>query len=157
MYNKITLIIILLFTSFIFIKPKEIYIPNVGDNWKLKVDSAIILIHKTDTDKYNNLMLYCDSIDFSNVDFSTTIPSHTIVISKKDMDLNSINNIAAVLVHESKHLWFINNKIYTTENQEELECYKYEYDFLTKLSEVEEWLFINNVEKIIYYENRVKN
>lgn len=40
----------------------------------------------------NNLVLYCDSIDFSNTDFSTTIPLHTIVISKKDIDLNSDNH-----------------------------------------------------------------
>jgi len=156
MYNKITIIILWLFISFYSQRSKQIFIPDVGDNWKLKVDSAILLINKNDTDKYNNLMLYCDSIDFSNVDFSTTIPSHTIVISKKDMDLNSINNIAAVLVHESKHLWFINNKIYLTENQEELECYKYEYEFLSKLPEVEDWLFINNVNKIILYQNKLK-
>jgi hypothetical protein len=150
---------LLMFT--VFISPnkydKKIYVPNVGDNWKLKVDSAMYLINKTDTEKYNNLMLYCDSIDFSNTDFSTTIPLHTIVITKKDIDLNSINNIAAVLVHESRHLYYLNNKIYLTEYQEEFECYKYEYDFLSKLPEIEDWLFINNVGKIIYYENRIKN
>lgn len=156
MYNKITLIIFIIFTSFVFIKQKQIYIPQVGNNWKLKVDSAINLIHKIDTNKYNILMDNCDSIDFSTAAFSTTIPPKIIVISNKDMELNSINNIAAVLVHESNHLYYFNTHANLGSDEEELGCYFYEYDFLSKLPEVEDWLFINNVNKIIYYQNRLK-
>lgn len=154
MYHKIALVILILFTSFVFTKPKQIYVPDVGDNWKLKVDSAFKLIAKTDTSKYNLLMSKCDSIDFSTADFSTTIPPSTIVISKKDLELKSINNIAAVLVHESRHLYYLNQNL--ENDNEELECYLYEYDFLAKLPEVEDWLFINNVNKIIYFQNKLK-
>ena len=99
---------LLMFT--IFISPnkydKKIYVPDVGDGWKSKIDSAMYLIHKIDTEKYKLIIENCDSIEFSNMDFSTTITPNIIVITKKDFDINSINNLAAVLVHESKHLYF---------------------------------------------------
>ena len=37
-------------------------------------------------------------------------------------------------------------------DEEELLCYQREYDFLTKLPYVEDWLFIHIVKQIIYYQ-----
>ena len=39
----------------------------------------------------------------------------------------------------------------TNENDEEVICYKYEYDFLCKLKSVEVWLFKNVIDMIIFY------
>lgn len=163
MYRKnapaIILIIGILIFGFLRIigqsENRKIKIINVGDNWDSKVDSAINLILKTDKDKYDVLIEYCNQIEFSYADFSTTVPPHTIVITSKDMSRNSINNIAAVLVHESNHLYYFNNNIQLPEDEEELNCYKYEYDFLTKLPTVEDWLFKWDMNQIIYYENRL--
>ncbi len=157
MYNKITIIllsILILFNS--ATKHKVIYVANVGEDWKEKIDSAINLIKQTDMDKYNQLIDNCDTIDFSYANFSTTVPPKTIVITNRDMKLNSINNLAAVLVHESHHLYFFEKDAILTENEEELECYMYEYDFLTKLSTQESWLFSNCINKIIFYQNKIK-
>jgi hypothetical protein len=63
--------------------------------------------------------------------------------------MNSINNIAAILVHESYHLYIWKAKIRLTEKKEEHEAYLYEYDFLCKLANVEEWLFMNAINQII--------
>ena len=38
-----------------------------------------------------------------------------------------------------------------TEAQEEIMCYKYEYDFLCKLPTVEGWLIKNVIDKILFY------
>jgi len=156
MYYKNALIV--LFFVFIVMssfKERKIYIPDVGDGWRNKVDSAIELIHHTDPDKYDILMEYCDSIDYKLGDFSTTVVPSTIVINTKDLQLNSINNIASVLVHESRHLYYYRNNIQLSEDQEELNCYIYEYDFLCKLPTVENWLFNNNLKQVILYQNRL--
>ena len=108
---------------------KNIYVPNVGDNWKNKMDSAIQLIKITDNAKYQVLIENCDSVDFSNLDFSTTVLPNTIVITRKDIELNSINDLAAILVHESKHLYFFKHREFMEPNKEEMECYLWEYDF----------------------------
>jgi len=132
-----------------------IYIPDVGDDWKYQVDSAMKLIHRVDKPKYDTLVKYCDKIDFILGDYSTTSPPHTIIINTKDMKLKSINNIAAVLVHESKHLSYNNNNITMSNDSEELSCYQYENDFLNHLDYVEGWLYKNNIQQIITYSNRL--
>lgn len=154
--GKIIIIIVLVFSWLAIVNgqnKKPIEIINVGDNWKEKVDSAIDLVSDTDPEKYRLLVKYCKRVEFSYVDFSTTVTPNTIVISSKDMGMNSINNIACVLVHESYHLYYFNEKVQLSQNQEELNCYKYEYDFISKLPTVEDWLFKHTVEQIIRYEN----
>ena len=64
------------------------------------------------------------------------------------MLLGSLNNIAAVIVHESKHLQYVNNNILVSLNVEEINCFTYEKNFLLKIPNVELWL-INNAEKEI--------
>ena len=129
----------------------QITVQDVGDEWKSKVDSAIELIKKTDTISYQILIENCKDVEFIIGKYSTTKPPYTIAITTKDMNLNSINNIAAVLVHESYHLFIYNNKIRYSINEEEAVCYQREYDFLCKLSDVEDWLFLNAMNNIILY------
>ena len=148
MYIKNALILLLLLIPFFSFS--QIEITDVAD-WKPKVDSAIMLIKNRDTMRYNILIQNCKTIDFMIGDCSSTQPPNTIVINVNDMKLNSINNIACILVHESYHLYFYNNKIKLTNRYEELLCYKWEYDFLCNLTSVEDWLFKNTINQIIYY------
>jgi len=146
------LIIFLLFIpSFIF---GQIKVQDVGDGWQSKVDSAITLIQKTDTIAYQILIENCKDVEFIIGKYSTTKPPYTIAITTKDMNLNSINNIAAVLIHESYHLFIYNNKIVYSPTDEEATCYEREYEFLCKLPNVEDWLFLNAMNNIILFRNR---
>jgi hypothetical protein len=146
---------ILLFFLFIFTitSNAQIKIEDVGDNWKLKVTEALRLIEKTDSEKYLTLIDVCNHISFWNGKFSTTEDSKTIMISQKDMNFNSINNIAAILVHESKHLFFLKHNCSLPPNDEEIVCYRYELNFLGKVPNVEPWLIQNAKNKIKYYES----
>ena len=146
--------------TFLFLIPtlafSQITIDDVGDGWKGKVDSAISLIQKTDNISYQILMENCKTVEFIIGKFSTTKPPFTIAITTKDMNLNSINNIAAVLVHESYHLFIYNNHIQYNERDEEVACYVREYEFLCKLPDVEDWLFLNAMNNIILYKTPKK-
>jgi hypothetical protein len=141
-------IIFLLFIPFLSFS--QIKISDIAD-WKPKIERAIELIKETDPNKYSILIDNCDNIEFLIGDRSTTKPPKTIVINTKDMELNSINNIASVLVHESYHLYLYSRGENLDVNEEELICYKYEYDFLCRLKSVEGWLFKNVIDMIIFY------
>jgi len=67
---------------------------------------------------------------------------------KNDVTKGPINNLAAVIVHESKHLQYVNNNITVTIHVEEIDCFTYEKIFLLKIPNVELWL-IENTEKEI--------
>jgi hypothetical protein len=129
----------------------QVKIDDVGDGWKLRVDSAVALIRNTDSDKYKVLIEVCDHISYWNGGFSTIEDSSTILITQKDMLYGSINNIAAILIHESKHLFFLKNKLKLPPHEEELRCYKYELNFLNKVPNVESWLISNAKDKIRLY------
>jgi len=120
----------------------QITIDKAGDGWDLKVDSAIILIKQTDTNYYKLLVEHCQHVEFWNGPFSTNEwknNSGTILVSVKDVKLNSINNLTAVLVHESCHLMFIKDGYESKD--EEKECYLYEMGFILQLPNLESWLF----------------
>lgn len=129
----------------------QVKIDDVGDGWKLRVDSSVALIRNTDLDKYKVLIEVCDHISYWNGGFSTIEDSSTILITQKDMLYGSINNIAAILIHESKHLFFLKNKLKLPPHEEELRCYKYELNFLNKVPNVESWLISNAKDKIRLY------
>ena len=118
----------------------QIKIDDIGDNWKGKMELAIDLIKTHDPIAYNILINNCNHISFWMANFSSTQDGSTILVSVKDIKLNSVNNLACVLVHESYHLKILNEKITLSPNDEESICYKYEYNFLKKLPNVEEWL-----------------
>lgn len=147
MYLKNALIGILLLIS--NLAYSQIKIDDVGDGWKSRVDSAILLIQEKDPKAYKLLTDHCKEVEFIIGDRSTTKLPSTIAITVKDMNIKSINNIAAILVHESYHLYIWRAKIKLTEKQEEREAYLYEYEFLCKLPNVEDWLFLNAVNQII--------
>jgi hypothetical protein len=79
-----------------------------------------------------------------------------IAITAQDMKIGSINNIAAILVHESYHLELSARKEILDNNTEEYLCYQKEYDFLCKLPYVEDWLFKNSINKLLYYQSKSK-
>lgn len=147
MYIKNSIISLLLIP---FLSFSQIKISDTSD-WKPKIEKAIELIKETDPNKYSLLIENCSNIEFIMGDHSTTKPPKTIVINTKDMELNSINNIASVLVHESYHLYLYSKYERLDVNEEELICYKYEYDFLCRLKSVEGWLFKNVIDMIIFY------
>jgi hypothetical protein len=67
------------------------------------------------------------------------------------MRFNSINNIAAILVHESKHLFYLKHNIKLPPNYEEILAYHYELELLSKIPNVEPWLVNNALKNIEYY------
>ena len=127
----------------------QIKIDNVGDGWVDKVNQAISLIKKVDYEKYDNLIDVCDHITFWNGNFSTSENNHTIMISQADIMRGSVNNVAAVLVHESRHLMFRKLGIEMSETDEETIVYVYELDFLLKIPGVEQFLIDNAKRRII--------
>jgi hypothetical protein len=151
MYFKNALIVLLLtIPVFGF---SQIAIDDVGDGWKARVEKAISLVKDTDSVSYQTLITNCKRIEFIMGDRSTNLPPNTIVINTKDVTSPSINNLAAVLVHESYHLYLWNTSIKFTAREEELMCYLHEYNFLCKLTDVEDWLFLNAVNQIIQLKN----
>ena len=137
--------IALLLTTTVF---SQIQIDDVGDGWKLKVDSALTLIKKTSPGHYKEVSEYCNHITYWMGSFSTTQDSSTVVISVKDMKIGSVNNIACIIVHESHHLLLRKKHIKLEPKKEELECYQYEYSFLEKVPNVEDWLIIHVIKNI---------
>ena len=136
----------LLLTTTLF---SQIQIDDVGDGWKLKVDSALTLIKKTSPGHYKEVSEYCNHITYWMGSFSTTQDSSVVVISVKDMKIGSVNNIACIIVHESHHLLLRKKHIKLEPKKEELECYQYEYGFLQMVPNVEDWLTIHVIKNII--------
>lgn len=129
----------------------QIRIDDVGDGWKQTVEQAINLIKQYDTTRYNLLLEVCTHISYSTAPFSTTESGNTILISQNDIKSNNINNIAAVLVHESLHLYFQIHEYKMTEQQEEFRCYISEMQFLLLLPNVEPWLIEHAQNQIEFY------
>ena len=98
--------VVLFFVLFNYNVIGQIKVDNVGDGWVDKVNQAITLIKKVDSEKYDKLIEVCDHVTFWNGNFSTSENDHTIMISQADILRGSVNNVAAVLVHESRHLMF---------------------------------------------------
>ena len=131
----------------------QIKIDKAGDGWDLKVDSAIQLIKKVDIDKYKMLDTNCYQISFMISPYSSCQIEDGlghIYIAVDDIKLNSINNIAVVLVHESLHLYIAKKGIELIPAKEETFCYMYELNFIEKLTNPEPWLIehaLNNINK----------
>jgi len=131
----------------------QIKIDKAGDGWDLKVDSAIQLIKRVDIDKYKMLDTNCYQISFMISPYSSCLLEDGlghIYIAVNDMKLNSINNIAVVLVHESLHLYIAKKGIELIPAKEETFCYMYELNFIEKLTNPEPWLIehaLNNINK----------
>jgi len=129
----------------------QLRVTDVGDGWKEKVDSALKIIQAYDIEKYNVILETCTLIGYWNESFSTTEGDSVILISTKDINHVSINNIAAILVHESMHLYIKQLYDKVSPNREETICYVYELNFLYKVPNVEIWLIENATNKMKYY------
>lgn len=147
MKKLLFLICVFTFTSLM----GQVTISDVGDGWKNKVDTALLLIKTYDLEKYNVINETCRVIGYWNESFSTTEGDSVILISTKDMFNGNINNIAAVLVHESMHLYIKQSHIKLDPRKEEVSCYMYELNFLQTIPNVERWLIDNARSKIMYY------
>ena len=128
----------------------QILIEEVSD-YRVLVDSSLNLIRKKDPKKWKILENNVRRIDFNLGRFSTTEPPHTILISVDDMKLRSVPNIAAILVHESLHLYCFNENIKKSDPDEEIFCYQGELDFLTRIVDKNDQLIKNCKDKIDYY------
>ena len=122
----------------------QIVIDKAGDGWDSKIDSALQLIKKTDIEKYQLLDSVCGKVEFWSSGFSSNEGKYgekgIILVAVKDVKLNSINNLAVVLVHESLHLHVLQKGYIIVPEQEEAWCYRYELDFIDKLHNPEPWL-----------------
>lgn len=127
----------------------QIVVDKAGDGWDLKVDSALNLIEKTDTIVNNLVHSVCYKIQFWNGCYSTNDGEHDIIISTGDVYLGSINNLAAVIVHESLHLYLSNRGVELIAKTEENFCYRYELNFINKLPNPEFWLIQHTQQQII--------
>jgi hypothetical protein len=127
----------------------QIQIDKAGDGWDEEVQKALHLIYGTSETHYENIINNVKKIEFWNQNYSSNDGKGVIVIAAKDMKLNSINNVAAVLVHESCHI--VLNGSTLSPNKEETECYVYELVFLSKLQNVEPELILNCKQQIENY------
>ena len=71
------------------------------------------------------------------------------MISQSDILRGSVNNVAAVLIHESRHLYFRKMGIKMKEIDEETMTYIYELQFLEKVPGVEQFLIDNAKRRVI--------
>jgi hypothetical protein len=145
MVKRLLVLLIILSSTNLF---GQIKIAPVEFIWVKRVDSALNIIKTNDKNVYDTLTKYCTNIGFWNGKFSTVEGVNEIVITKNDVTNGPINNLAAVIVHESKHLQYVNNNITVTIHVEEIDCFTYEKIFLLKIPNVELWL-IENAEKEI--------
>ena len=129
----------------------QIRITDVGDGWKGKVEQALDTIQKYDIEKYYLIMETCKVVAYWNGGFATTESDSIITIPTKEMNNGNIYNIAAILVHESLHLYFLTTRFKLQPNAEEVIAYQHELEFLKKIPYVDEWLIENAENKIKYY------
>ena len=146
MEKMIWVLLFLLMTSKIF---GQIKIDQVGDNWEPQVVQALELIKITDTITYNLVLDYCKKISFWSGAFSTVERENTVTIARGDMELNSIENIACIIVHESKHLEIIQLKLEFPLQYEECICYLWEMDFIEKMQGEPDWIRENCLNMIM--------
>lgn len=130
----------------------QIKVDQVGDDWQPQVHEALELIKETDTTTYFFVLKHCHRISFWSGEFSTVEGESTITISQGDMQLNSIENLACIIVHESKHLEIIQSNITLPLQHEECICYLWEMDFIEKLSNVPDWIKENCINMIMKFD-----
>lgn len=135
----------------------QIQIDQVGDNWQPQVAQALELIKKTDSTTYNFVISHCKRISFWSGEFSTVEGNSTITIARGDMELNSVENIACIIVHESKHLEIIQLKLEFHLQYEECICYLWEMNFIEKLQNEPEWIRENCLNMIMKLECSQEN
>jgi uncharacterized protein (DUF779 family) len=129
----------------------QIVIIDGGEGWKSKIDSALSIIKTYDTTKYNTLLKVCHEIGYCTDNSSTIEYPNVIILSTKDIKSGNINDIAAAIVHESRHLYIYQNNITLPYNKEEYLCYDYELRFLKKIPNVDNYLILNCKRMMSYF------
>ena len=137
-----------------FLAFSQIRIDDIGDGWKAKVEQALTVIQQTDCEKYDLLMATCKHISYSTATFATTESGTTILIPRREIVVGNINDIAAILVHESLHLYMLQNELIMPEADEEVLCYAYELEFLLQIPGVETWLLDHARKQIAYFSSK---
>ena len=137
-----------------FLAFSQIRIDDIGDGWKAKVEQALTVIQQIDCEKYDLLMATCKHISYSTATFATTESGTTILIPRREIVVGNINDIAAILVHESLHLYMLQNKLIMPEADEEVLCYAYELEFLLQIPGVETWLLDHARKQIAYFSSK---
>ena len=132
----------------------QIRIDDVGDGWKGLVEQALKVIETTDTAKYNLITQYCTQITYGLQPFSTIESDHVIILPTAEMKKGIVNDIAAAIVHESLHLYFIHNSIGTNVQAEEAICYAYELEFLKQIPGVEQFLLDHALRQYLYFSEK---
>jgi hypothetical protein len=132
----------------------QIRIDDVGDGWKNKVEQALQVVQQTDCEKYEMIVSTCTHISYSTANFATTESGNTILIPRREIMAGNINDIAAILVHESLHLYILKTKMVMPEADEELLCYAYELEFLLQIPGVEPWLLDHARKQIAYFSSK---
>jgi hypothetical protein len=118
----------------------QINVHKAGDGWDSIVKQAILLIAKTSPDHYKMLTDHVDVIEFWNENYSSNNivdGKGVIVVSINDIKLGSLNNIAAVLIHETYHLHMMSLPYIVSGREEEYQAYSFELKFLKLLPNVE--------------------
>jgi len=141
------LTIFLLFPINLF---SQINIHKAGDGWDLKVREALRLIQTTSPTHYTLVEEVVQEIEFWNNSYSSNFTDNekgVIVIAGGDVTLG-INNIAAVIVHESYHLKVLKLKQQMYPSEEEYQSYKHELEFLKLLPNVENFLVIHCIKQM---------
>lgn len=124
---------------------------DVGDGWKTKIEDALKLIEKVDSNKYKFILENCNRIDYWNGHFSTTEDESTILIPTSELRIGVLNDIAAIIVHESLHLYYRRRNFNISQTEEEKHCYFFELDFLYRVPNVEPWLIRHAKHQIFKY------
>ena len=132
----------------------QLRIDDVGDGWKGLVEQALKVIEDTDTAKYNIVIRYCDHITYGLQPFSTTESGHVIILPTVEMKKGIVNDLAAAIVHESLHLYFVHNNIGASEQTEEAICYAYELEFLKQIPGVEQFLLDHALRQYLYFSEK---
>jgi hypothetical protein len=118
----------------------QINVHKAGDGWDSIVKQAILLISKTSPTHYKMLIDHVDVIEFWNENYSSNNivdGKGVIVVSINDIKLGSLNNIAAVLIHETYHLHMMSLPYIVSGREEEYQAYSFELKFLKLLPNVE--------------------
>jgi hypothetical protein len=123
----------------------QIKIDKAGDFWEVNVDSALKKIKIIDSNYYTRIVEVCDQVSFWNNNFSSCEglagSKGSILISAIDVKAKNIDNLCAVLVHESLHLKFLKlGMTFDDPDDEEVLCYQYELEFLKKVPGVSKGL-----------------
>jgi hypothetical protein len=121
----------------------QIKIDQAGDNWSLKIDSALMLIKESSLDHHILVLENCKQISFFNSRYSSNSGKYkekgTIFISSGDIEFG-IQNLAMVIVHESLHLMYTRKAIIISPEEEELSCYYFELQLLNKFKNPDPFL-----------------